>query len=83
MGNYNKPIPPSRSARMQDVLDFRFLNKMGDTAYNVQRSVTTCLRDGVVVGPLDEDGAGAGVADILDERELVVPEGLLVNLVGD
>ena len=34
----------------------------------------------MVVGPLDEDGARAGVADVLHKGELVVSEGLLMNL---
>ena len=37
------------------------------------------LRDCVVVGPLDEDGAGVGVAHVLNKRELVLPQHVLVH----
>mmetsp|Transcript_6793 Transcript_6793/g.15037 ORF Transcript_6793/g.15037 Transcript_6793/m.15037 type:complete len:341 (+) Transcript_6793:423-1445(+) len=40
------------------------------------------LRNGVVVRPLDEDGAGARVAHLLHKRVLVLPEGVLVHQAG-
>lgn len=58
--------------------DTLVLDGVGDSAHTVTDSVSS-LRNRVIVGSLDQDGAGEGVLNTFDESVLVLTEGLLVN----
>jgi len=62
--------------------DTLVLNGVGDSAHTVTDSVSS-LRNRVIVGSLDQDGAGEGVLDTLNEGVLVLTEGLLVDNLGE
>lgn len=62
--------------------DTLVLDAVGDSAHTVADSVSG-LRNGVIVGSLDQDGAGEGVLNTFDESVLVLTEGLLVHDLGE
>jgi len=82
LGVLHEVLPGSDLERTSSGKDASVLNSVRNSAESVSDSILG-LGDGVIVGSLDEDGAGEGVLNTVDESVFIVSEGLLVNLLGE
>jgi len=62
--------------------DTLILECVGNSAETITDSVSS-LGNGVIIGSLDQDGAGEGVLNTFDEGVLVLTEGLFVDNLGE